>query len=389
MSPRIALDLRWIRPGRVDGVGRYVASLARALVQLDGDERYLLVFTDAIARDAFLEHSRELGSSQASPCGIPLLGAADALRFPRWLRERGIDLLHVPHALTSPLHRGYTTVVTLHDLIPWQARGREPGARLVWRAYFATWWPLRFTLRRVSRVIAVSSATRDALRALPWMRVPVHVVANGVELGLSEMGAPSGSDPITRNGPAGPILYVGRLDPYKNVVAWLREYATLPARLTRKHPLVLCGHHDARFAEPLARLVRELGLRDTVEFRGAVSDAELDRLYRTAALLVHPSLEEGFGLTVLEAMARGTPVVAYRIPALAEIAGDGARLVDPHEPGALAAAALELLDSPADWTDLAARGSARAERFSWQRAALETRDVYRAALAARAAGALS
>ncbi len=386
MSPRIALDLRWIRPGRVDGVGRYVASLARALTRLDGDERYALVFTDAIARDAFLEHCPALGSTQAWLCGIALLEAADALRFPGWLRERGVDLLHVPHVLTSPLHRGYATVVTLHDLIPWQARGREPGARLAWRAYFATWWPLRFTLRRVSRVIAVSNTTRDALQAHPWMRVPVEVVPNGVELGLAERGTPSGSGPVTRNGPAGPILYVGRLDPYKNVAAWIREYSTLPARLKKQHPLVLCGHHDPRFAEPLARLVNELGLGDTVELRGAVSDAELDRLYRTAALLVHPSLEEGFGLTVLEAMARGTPVVAYRIPALAEIADDGARLVVPHEPGALAAAAIELLDSPAQWTSLAVRGGARAERFSWRRAALATRDVYRAALAAHTAG---
>ena len=163
MSALVALDARWIRPGRVDGVGRYVASLAHELVRLEGDERYALLFADAALRDAFRERAGAVGAAELWVCEIPLLGAADALCLPRWLRERRIDLIHVPHVLTSPFHRGYRTVLTLHDLIPWQARGREPGARLVWRAYFATWWPLRCTLGRVSRVIAVSNATRGPI----------------------------------------------------------------------------------------------------------------------------------------------------------------------------------------------------------------------------------
>ncbi len=371
----IALDARWIRPGRPDGVGRYTRSLARELLALDGGERYRLAVGCDEVRD---ELAAECGLQPAavgwvSP--VPLLGARDFLSFPRWVRTLGVDLLHVPHVLTSPLHGPYRTVATIHDLIPWRARGREPGARLPWRAFFATRLPLHVILGRLDRVVAVSNATRDELREDPCVTVSVDVVANGVD--LPRGGAPNLADARAR----GPILYVGRLDPYKNVAGWLDEYAGLPEPLRRAHPLVLCGDHDPRFVEPLRLAAAALGIAGQVSWRGHVTEAELDGLYRQAALLVHPSLEEGFGLTILEAMARGTPVVAYRLPAVAEVADGAVCFAEPGQQGALAACARRLLESPADRVQLGERGLARAEAFSWRRCAVATREVHRRVLA--------
>ncbi|MBK7973577.1 MAG: glycosyltransferase family 4 protein [Deltaproteobacteria bacterium] len=252
--------------------------------------------------------------------------------------------------------------------------GAEPGARSAWRIFFATRVPLHFVLGRLDRVVAVSNATRDELREGPCVTVPVEVVANGVDL-------PRGRATDTSSArQRGPILYVGRLDPYKNVSAWLQEYAGLPEGIRRTHPLVLCGDHDPRFAEPLRTAAAEAGIADQVDWRGHVTEGELDVLYREAALLVHPSLEEGFGLTLLEAMARGTPVVAYRIPALAEVGGDAVCFAEPGEPGALVRCVRRLLESPEERSRLAALGFARAEEFSWRRCAVATREVHRRVL---------
>ena len=374
MTATIALDARWIRPGRPDGVGRYTRSLARELLALDGDERYRLLFGDEAARQGFAEECGCEPTALGWVAPVPLLGARDFVSFPRWVRTLGIDLLHVPHVLTSPLHGPYRTVATIHDLIPWRARGREPGARPAWRIFFATRVPLHFVLGRLDRVVAVSNATRDELREDPCVTVPVEVVANGVDL-------PRGRATDTSSArQRGPILYVGRLDPYKNVSAWLQEYAGLPEGIRRTHPLVLCGDHDPRFAEPLRTAAAEAGIADQVDWRGHVPEGELDVLYREAALLVHPSLEEGFGLTLLEAMARGTPVVAYRIPALAEVGGDAVCFAEPGEPGALVRCVRRLLESPEERSRLAALGFARAEEFSWRRCAVATREVHRRVL---------
>lgn len=376
MTATIALDARWIRPGRPDGVGRYTRSLARELLMLDGPERYRLVFASEEERERF---AAERGCAPASVgwvSPVPLLSVRDFVSFPRWMRTLGVDLLHVPHVLTSPLHGPYRSVATIHDLIPWRARGREPGARLPWRAFFATRTPLHVILGRLDRVVAVSNATRDELRADRCAEVEVDVVANGVDL-------PAAAAPRIAAPAHGPILYVGRLDPYKNVAAWVEEYAALPESLRRTHPLVLCGDHDPRFAEPLRAAARARGIDHQIEWRGHVSEHELDAVYRHAALLVHPSLEEGFGLTILEAMARGTPVVAYRLPALVEVAGDAVCFAEPGEKGALGECARRVLESPAEGARLSARGLARAEEFSWRRCAIATRDVHRRVLGSK------
>ncbi len=373
MSPTIALDARWIRSGRADGVGRYTQSLIRELLALDGPERYVLLFGGMAARDELVLSVPSARDVETVVLGGKLLGIQDWLGTPSELAGRGLDLLHVPSFLTSPFHRGYRTVVTVHDLIPWTSTGRTPQARGAWRAFFATKLPLRAILRRADRIIAVSRSTAEALRAHSWLRGPVDVVPNGVEV-------PAREGRETSPSLAGALLYVGRLDPYKNVEGWLREFAALPAQVREQHPLVLCGNHDPRFARPLETLARSLGIERQVRWLGTVSEQRLDELYRGAAMLVHPSRDEGFGLTVLEAMARGTPVVGYAIPALVEVAGDAARLTSTGERGGLGRAVLELLADPATRARLGSLGRARASQFTWRATALGTRAVYRAAL---------
>jgi glycosyltransferase involved in cell wall biosynthesis len=380
---RIALDTRWMRPGRIDGIGRHVAELTRALLETAGDtERYLLLFDDPASAARFAESltpgQRERAELVAAPAG--LLTRGDLARVPRWLRGLRPTLYHAPNYLTSPLHRGYRRLSTVHDLIPLGGRRGARGERLAWRLFFCTSLPTRLLLTRADHLVAVSETTRRGLEALGVPARRITVVPNGVApVARAQADAPAGGLPAGV-GP-GFLLYVGRLAAHKGVEGGLRAFSLLPAPLRRRHPFLLCGPAPAGERAALEEHAQALGVAGEVRVLGPVAEPVLDALYRQAALLLHPAEEEGFGLTPLEAMVRGTPVVALRIPALVEHLGESACLVPPGDPEGLAQALRRLLEDGEEREALGARGRERAAAFSWRRAAEQTRAIYRRLLA--------
>jgi glycosyltransferase involved in cell wall biosynthesis len=171
------------------------------------------------------------------------------------------------------------------------------------------------------------------------------------------------------------LLYLGTLEPRKNVSLLLRAFAQLVAR----HPearLVVAGKKGWHF-ESIFATAAELGLGAKVRFAGYIDEADKPALIRGALLFVYPSLHEGFGIPVLEAMASGVPTIAGNRTAIPEIAGDGALLIDPTSQAELADALERLYSDPKARSQLAARGLAQAARFSWKKTAHETAAVYR------------
>jgi glycosyltransferase involved in cell wall biosynthesis len=268
----------------------------------------------------------------------------EQMTLPRALRREGAALIHATNCFL-PLKRPCPGVVTIHDLAFEDHRGdfaRTTGAKY---RYFAP-----RAARGAERVICVSEFTAgDVMRRYGVDASKVRVVPNAPSL-------PVGNAPVPPGEPY--LLAVGDLRAKKNldrlVQAW-RELGT-------GHRLVLAG------------LGAIDGLPADVETVGYLDDARLDALMRGADVLVHPSLYEGFGLVVLEAMARGVPVAAADATALPETGGDAAVYFDPLDSGAIARAIREALDAR---VDLAARGRARAAQFSWARTADETAAVYR------------
>jgi glycosyltransferase involved in cell wall biosynthesis len=267
------------------------------------------------------------------------------LWLPRMAARQRLDVLHCP-TYYGPVASRVPVVVTVHDLAVW----RHPGAFGRWTQLYVP-RAVPSVLRAAARVIAVSEFTRSELVEL--LGVPeerIRVVPNGVE------------DVFTPEGNAAEgeyVLAVGTLEPRKNL---------------------------ARLAEAARRAGRELrvagepgwgGVRpDGVRWLGRVGDAELARLYRGALCLVYPSLYEGFGIPVLEAMACGTPVVTSRGGATEEAAGGAAVLVDPLDVEAIAAGIDEAVARRAE---LRALGLERVGAFSWDETARRTLDVYREA----------
>jgi len=366
---RVALDARKLYDG---GIGTYIRGLWAALAAADPASEWLaLVDPGDQGRVPWPVAVRERAVRAAK------YGLGEHVAVPAAARRAGAQLLHAPH-YTLPLGWGGPAVVTIHDLIHIRfARFHRPGAGAYAR------FMAGMAARRADLVIADSEATkRDVIELLQAPEEKLRVVALGVSPGVRRAPAADVARFRAERGlPADHVLYVGARKRHKNLELLLRAWAALPAG--ERPPLVFSGAawepDDA-----LAALARQLGVDGCVHFSGALADErELSCLYSGAALLVQPSLAEGFGLPPLEAMACGVPVLASDAGSLPEVLGDAAEQLPPHGPEAWAAAVRRLLGDRAARGAMSARGTERAAAFTWERTAERTRAIYEEALSKR------
>ncbi len=270
-------------------------------------------------------------------------------------------------------------IVTVHDIVPFLMRS-DPSQNTYRHRVEGLFDHLAITgLRRADMLISVSEHTRQTLAtALDIPADRIRVIHEGVS---HEIFHPLhvddgflqhyGLDPSLRY-----LLYVGSENPRKNLPRLLQAFRHVHTELPDTRLLKIGPVQHAAQAGQLSRQVHSLGLQGSVQFVEHVCDADLARFYNLAALFVFPSLAEGFGLPVLEAMACGTPVVTSHAASLPEVAGDAALLVDPYDVAHIAHAIMLVLSQPALAQALSARGLARARHFTWARTAQETTALY-------------
>ncbi len=369
MSPHYVLDAR-TATDHFPGIGRYVVNLARAMVSLLGPGERLTLLRDP-TQPAPWDLSA-LAGERVQVVDVPLspFSLRQQWAVPRLLARRGADLYHSPYYL-MPYRPGVPTVLTVHDLIPLLfPRQSTLQARLLFR------WTTALALRTARQVIAVSEATlRDLQRHFHIPADRVSVVPEAPDPAFYPR-PPTEVEALRRKYalPDSFVLYVGSNKPHKNLTRLMEAWAQITEHRIR-NTLVLAGPWDPRYPEP--RLLAErLGLQN-IRWLGPVPEADLPALYSAADLFVFPSLYEGFGLPVLEAMACGVPVVCSDTSSLPEVAGDAALWVDPNDVQALAAAITELLTSPARRAEMREKGFQQAARFSWERTATLTLEGYR------------
>jgi len=298
--------------------------------------------------------------------------------LPRLAAREGVDLVH-SLASTAPLWGRFRRVVTVHDLIyarfPEAHAGiRDKGMRVL----------VPQAVRRSHRVIVDSQSTRDDLvELLSVSSEDVDVVPLGVgrvrrEEPLAERETRARFDLGERR----VVLSLSAKRPHKNLLALIGVLARIPQE---RRPLLVLPGYPTEHERELRERVASLGVGADVRFPGWVPDAEIEGLWAVADVFVYPSLYEGFGLPVLEAMARGVPVACSNASSLPEVAGDAALMFDPHDERAIATA-IETLLSQDDATRARtrARGLAHAEQFTWERTARATLDSYARALGSRA-----
>jgi glycosyltransferase involved in cell wall biosynthesis len=289
-------------------------------------------------------------------------------------RRLGLDLLHVQYRL--PFVPMGPCACTIHDVL-FETHPEHFPSRM---RRFLRWTGQR-AVQAAALLYTVSDYSRDAMAQLYGVAPErIEVTTNGVDAvrfrpGHDGLALVRALD-LT---PGGYVCTVGRIEPRKNHLGLLQAYALLP---TPRPPLVIIGQRDPDYdVQAIFDAVQRLGLSEDVRFLEQVSDTQLPALLRHAQLFVYPSLAEGFGMPVLEAMASGVAVITSNTTSLPEVAGQAGLTVDPHNPHELAAAILCLLADPARRAALVQRGLNQAARFHWRASAEVLVGSYRAWLA--------
>jgi glycosyltransferase involved in cell wall biosynthesis len=297
--------------------------------------------------------------------------------IPRGLRAQRIDVFHGFDHIGVPLFAKIGRyVATIHDLIPlrWPQLVTRKHRLIVMAAYHR----LR---QQADLVITPSEATKaDIVRYLQINPTRIAVIPWGCEARFQPTGDLEHFAAVQQRYrlPARYLLFVGTLEPRKNLTTLLHAYAMLRAEGRGEDlKLVVAGRMGWLYSD-IFKAVKSLALAEEVIFTGFVDDDDLPDLYRGASLFVFPSLYEGFGLPILEAMASGVPVVTSDTASMPEVAGDAAILVDPHNPRAVAEAMAQVLAEDTLREALAQKGLARARRFTWDTVAQKTLDLYAA-----------
>lgn len=373
--PIVAFDLTpWSTRSRYRGIGTYTIDLARALAAApkpDFELRFLVGFAGKyrlVGSDFDLS-----GDSVTAACGGDRVHEYQPYYLykqtvmKRFLERSDVDLVHAPDPKGSRPGRSHKTIVTGHDLIP-----TVLGAP--YRSYpkFVGVAVDRARYRRHTHVIAISEWTaRDLVKVAGVPRQDITVVHHGVN---HERFPADGPRPDGRPY----FFYVGGFDQRKQVVPLIEAFAEIARESDCR--LVLAGRPDPSQRQAMDAAIARHGVGDSVEILGFVDSDDLPGWYRGAVAHVLPTLYEGFGLTALEAMSCGCPVLTLRASCVPEICGDGALYADPGDWTTWSANMRRVLTDEAFREDLVARGLARAAEFTWARAAENTCNVYRKVL---------
>lgn len=350
---KVIFDCRYTRTDRHDGISRFSAGLVAALGRLHpvtmliSDKRQLAMLPDLP------------WVTGPSPTAItePFVS--------RFVNKHHPDVVYTPMQTFGPWGRRFRLVTTVHDLIYYTNRipPRQLGwpLRLLWRLYHLTWLPQRLLLGRADAHVAVSRTTRQLMLDHRLTSHPVTIVWNAVD-----------EPTFVRQEPTRvrELVYMGTFMPYKNV-----ELLASAMHLLPEYRLVLMSRVSPADAARFERLAPP----GSLTFVNGASDEEYQAALRTATALVSASLDEGFGIPLVESMAVGTPIVVSDIPIFREIGDDAAVFFDPHDAASFAAAVRTLEDDD-EWMRRSELSSSRADDFSWDRSAAVLLDALIATL---------
>lgn len=363
---RIVIDCRMAGTG--EGIGRYVEELVKNLAAIDHENEYILIVN-------------EISPPQADqPWAENFQIVKVRSRYYSWMEQTYFiwelarlrpDLVHFP-SFNAPILYPGKFVVTIHDIIHHRYPGRKKARLLHRLAYRLVIWA---AVKRAKAVIAVSEATkRDIVEVFHQKSQKIKVVYEGA--GPSLNSTIVSESVLKRHNITKPfLLFVGVWRQYKNLPGLAKSFDLVRDKYGIDCQLVLAGKIDDFYPEIKAE-VMSIKHADDIRVLGFVTETDLGVLYRTARVFALPSLTEGFGLIGIEAQAAGAPVAASDIPVLREILGDGALYFNPSTAENMAERIAKLWNDAGIRSEILTQSAANVQRFSWQKTAQETRNIY-------------
>ncbi len=364
---KIGIDCR-LAGKKHAGIGRYIENLIIRLPLLAPEVQFVYFFYDFEQADDIANWKKY---SNVKLVFVPIkhYSLAEQIRFPSVLTSQQLDLLHIPH-FNIPIFYQKSLVVTIHDLLWHEQKGPAVTTLPIWQ-YWVKYLAYRFTVgqavHKASQILVPAKTIQQTLiQYYPQAKTKTTVTYEGIDQHLQLSKTKKATNQL---------LYVGSLYPHKNIGLVLQALTQLP-----NFELTIVGARNV-FVNKIKQQVQQLGINQQVHFLGSVDDTQLSQLYSSAYALVQPSLSEGFGLTGVEAMALGTPVIASDIPIFREIYQDAAQYFDPHDLASFCQAVKTL--TPTKRASLIKRGHQVAQRYNWDTLTHQTLNVYQQVISSK------
>ncbi|NCU41621.1 MAG: glycosyltransferase family 1 protein [Candidatus Moranbacteria bacterium] len=376
---RIGIDARTIlnpQQGDAIGSGHYTYQLIRHLLEEDKENEYVLFFDFRVREKdvkKFTKDNVQIRFYPFSDYKKYLPGVYSEMLGRAILVREHLDILHS----TSPLSRipsGYKglSVTTFHNLGVFAFEDLYPPLRRVREQMIS-----RFMVRKSDHIIAVSNALSDDLqKRFSLSPSKISVIHGGVDTRFFSQEEKENKNFYEKHAIHSPyVLFLGTLSPINNIPRLLEAFARFHKK-NKKHQLVLAGKRDWLSGE-YRRMAKDLGIASKVVFTGYVVGDDLVPLLKKAEFFIMPSLYEGFGSTVLEALATGTPTLASRVTSLPEIAGEAVHFFNPFDVEEMARSMILFASDPKLRQEYAQKGPLCAKKYQWQKTAQETLEVYK------------
>ncbi len=375
---RIGIDCRTVldpERGEAAGVGQYTYNLVENLLKIDKENQYILFF-DREVGDAghFKKKNSEIRFFPHREYRKFLPVIYSHLLCAAFVAREKLDIYHSP-ASTIPLAYSKNAIVTIHDLAIYENPKWFP------KQIFSTHVSVPQSLKKAKKIIAVSQHTAKDLQK--FFKLPsekIEVVYNGVEDREDlNKAAPQTAEQICKkfNISKDFILFIGTLQPRKNVEGVVKAYLSLRgSEIFNDYQLVIAGQKGWNYQE-IFRLANQPKLKKKIIFTEYISRGDKIKLLNAASLFVFPSFYEGFGLSILEAMQQGTPVITSNISSMPEVAGEAGYLVDPYRVDEIVTGMRKILSDRKLRDELISAGYEQVQKFSWEKCARETLNVYR------------
>ncbi len=367
---RVGIDCR-LAGQRHAGIGRYTEHLVRELLQRQTPYRWVLFFSDQEQADQVLANVSYEGTVEVVLAPVQHYSLGEQLQMPSIFNQQRLDILHIPHFNVPFMYSG-KVVVTIHDLLWHEYRGSAVTTLPKWQ-YWPKYVMYRLTASHAIRkaaaiIVPTQTVAKQVARYYPETVAKTVVIAEGVAPHFFEKSSIPTPKAVQKY-----FVYLGSLYPHKNVTTVIQALRELP-----EYSLKVVSSRSA-FQQRLAAFVSEQKLTDRVEFMGYQSDEKVRALLGEATALVQPSLSEGFGLTGLEAMAAGTPVIASDIPVFREVYQHHALFFSPQDTASFVQAAQTA--ATMDRQKHLKAAQTYAKQFQWSKMAESTLKVYANALA--------
>jgi glycosyltransferase involved in cell wall biosynthesis len=356
------------------GVGHYTLELARALALISPSDQFELVSPAPFDPDAQgeIDCANLPNLRTVNPRASSIRGHWWSIGLPLYARKAGFDVFHGTN-FDVPFWKRRHSVVTIHDLSALLHHDKH-RARMVRRARLR----LPLVVRVADMIITpTESVKREVCQHLRVKAEKVTAIPSAARVGFRPLALAQTVPIRKRLGVEDDfLLFVGTLEPRKNLLTLLKAFEQIVGDSSLRPQLVIAGG-EGWLMDELFAFIKKAAIADRLRLTGYLKDDELCALYSSCKAFIYPSVYEGFGLPPLEAMACGAPVIAGRIPALQETLGNAALLVEPMDVEALAKAIVGLLQDESRRNILGSAGQQHAAKFSWERTASLTLDVYR------------